>query len=541
MKKILVLISISVSLLSCSKDNLNIKEQTDNGDEVTYVRAIAIIEQNPESKALLGQGNRAYWQKGDTIAWYKDGMTYPKIIEYAEEGATFLVPVGSERTTAMYPFSASVDYNNVWVKPIQKYDPDPVVNTPMYSVCEMDYNYSPAVYIYRFKNVCSVFRLTLKGTDIVRSINLIADQAITGVYEDQFGGVLKGEYKDLTEGLTLDCRDGGEGVQLNTDPGVTFNFIMTPGEYTNLKIKILNASGKTCSFKAETFTARQNTFERATLTANNFKSVGSANGEFTVEVDALGNPVRKVRFAKGNLWNDGAGNFLFETQQYETGIPKNYVGKEASQGGMHGFIESHAIVFFPHSDGNISVKEPDMENGGLENFVMFTNDPQNPGKANPDFTADGSTGLWRALTADEWFCLINQRRGHMIKRQYSYEATPHQEENVRYFIPTIHNIRGLLLFPDTLPSDFDMVFGDYWDIITDEQWDTLEQIGFVFLPCTATRSWDDYYKRASPVGPTLGGPFYKLNKGESMNYNYSQISAYSTVAGSIRLVRDVDL
>ena len=148
---------------------------------------------------------------------------------------------------------------------------------------------------------------------------------------------------------------------------------------------------------------------------------------------------KKVVFAKGNLqYQASTGQWRFAEHQFD------FVGKE---------------------NANVS---PDYD-GWIDLFDWETgNNPNNP------IVGGEECRHWRLLDQNEWGYLCYERE---------------TESGIRFAKAKVHGVNGLVIVPDDWDgSDYGFsnadeeqsFFGD--NIISDEQWEVLEEIGVVFLP-----------------------------------------------------------
>lgn len=147
--------------------------------------------------------------------------------------------------------------------------------------------------------------------------------------------------------------------------------------------------------------------------------IGALRGKFSVSGD------KQVYFSQGNLWygktSEGAesATFNFEVNQYDFRV----IG-----GDEYGNVfrdDEHISHFMWSKNADVACalkyNDPSLSN----NDVLFTNAAQDT--ANPDFTANGQKGMWRALSGDEWKYLV---------------------ENNGSLWTTINGINGLIIFCD---------------------------------------------------------------------------------------------
>ena len=128
----------------------------------------------------------------------------------------------------------------------------------------------------------------------------------------------------------------------------------------------------------------------------------------TFSVDGIG---KKVHFSKGNLWRDVNGSFHFEANQYDFN--------------RGDYNMEHISHFMWSKDVDVACALQYDDPSASADDVFFTNAKQDT--PNPDFTANGQTGVWRTLSNDEWEYLL---------------------ENNGSVWATINGINGLIIFCD---------------------------------------------------------------------------------------------
>lgn len=192
-------------------------------------------------------------------------------------------------------------------------------------------------------------------------------------------------------------------------------------------------------------------------------------GVFTVADDGEGN-VRKVKFARGNMWYQK--NVLHnEDEQYQ------FSSADWSKDG-------HISHFMWSKSLTESVKQKYGDSGASLGDTFFTNAEDNQLSPNPDLIVNGQKGLWRVLSGGdngEWNYLLNKR----------------SSEYHRYAEVKVNDMPGLLIFPDTFtwpsgagaePENFDTACSN-WNGVNyqDAAFLTLQAAGCVFLPAAGYR------------------------------------------------------
>lgn len=455
MKKIiiaLVAIAAVFTMVSCSKDQPDPTE----GNEVA-----AFTENILTKTSLSGNDTDGYevvWSEGDTFKLGSNTFTLMK--GTGTTNGTFQgdVPGINGWKTAYYP--VSYDGSN-WPTE-QTYTEGNITGSPMKAevYCFMGEISGGKV---EFKNEGGILRLNIKGTGRLKSIKLAAD----GLEE-----------------ITLNC---GEGVDLDNTDGTVFHIAMPEGAYTGTCILFIASDNRHCvkflnSDKPLVINRSKITSESIKIDkwSNNSPAPdGALSGTFTVSAEG-----KKVFFSKGNLyWDDS--NYKFEYNQYDCNVSDH----------QSSFFWSNKAEYARGSEWILDYNAP---------IAFFTNADEVT--ANPGFTANGQTGLWRTLSKDEWNYLIQRDKG-------IGEAT-------------INGVKGVIIFHD-----------EY-----DGKTDGLTSIpeGCVFLPASDRGEgimgfyWSSTPKLESPYYPCASGLRY-----EDGVWPPSVVLDGMLEKNSVRLVTDV--
>lgn len=120
------------------------------------------------------------------------------------------------------------------------------------------------------------------------------------------------------------------------------------------------------------------------------------------------------------------------------------------------------------------------------------------------------TGMWRTLTKDEWTYVFNNR--------YTWSG-------IRFAMARVNGMNGVILLPDDWNASYyplnktnQRSAGHSSNIITEEQWDTLEQHGAVFLPAAGYRHNVTVYEFGT-FGAYWSSSYYD---GENTTYSDSE-------------------
>ncbi|MCQ2051575.1 MAG: fimbrillin family protein [Bacteroidaceae bacterium] len=200
-------------------------------------------------------------------------------------------------------------------------------------------------------------------------------------------------------------------------------------------------------------------------------------GVFTVADDGAGN-VRKVQFARGNLWYQN-GVFHNENEQYA------FSSSDWEKDG-------HISHFMWCKSASESVKKEYSETGIGTNDNLFTN--AGPTEPNENFAVNGQKGFWRTLSGGgngEWEYLIKRKNGTLCKSGVKVCSS----ENC------------LILLPDDWKWGVNGVSdnwqdGGYPETSTEGKvtWKTMEAAGAVCLPAAGFRNGKFGYTYVYYVG-----------------------------------------
>ena len=297
-----------------------------------------------------------------------------------------------------------------------------------------------------------------------------------------------------------------------------------------------------------------------------FESVSddAVKGLFTVSSNN-----KIVRFAKGNLqytrtstdvdWSTGSWSFM--TNQYDVletaNVSDNYSSQTAI--GLFGWGTSGwnngNLCYLPNSTSNLSTGDYVSSKGygyGPTDGSKY-NFPLTETYANADWgvfnssaiTNGGGYNTWYTLSSTEWGYLLNTRSA----------STINTVDNARFVRANVHGKNGIVLFPDSFSYPTEEGFpvpvaGNInktsWSNVylsyTNDQWETLENKGVVFLPIAGRRngtSYSDssngYYYTTSNNGSDKA--YYVTINNSVVNASNSDKRCYGC---SVRLVRDVE-
>ena len=425
----------------------------------------AVINQDL-TKTTITSDYKVNWEEGDQIN-INGGAIFsaaPNSSDATKASFTKVSgsdPDGEYGYTAVYPASIMVETQPT-LPAIQTYVAGKF-NAPMYAMSDTE--------TLEFKNFCGVLCFALKGTDKIRSITVTANEQICGPFE--FADATSISFTEENKGytVTLDC--GTEGVQLNETTATNFYIYLPPCTYTaGMKMTITNTDGETF----EKTTTKSAEIARSNIYTFNwtpsFASVipaGALPGEFSVS------DTKKVRFSRGNMYWDGD-SFEFEDNQY------SFAGS---------WNESHVSHFFWSKSASVTYAGTYSDSGTSTSDVFFTNATETTAKS--DFTVNGVTGKYRALSLAEWEYLLKTRTTTFAKERYSNAVRGISIEGKTY--------NGLFLYPDDYNDDY---------VSSSMTWDDINAAGIVFLPAAGFRD-------GSSFGNVGGSGYYWSSSASSSN------------------------
>lgn len=398
--------AVALALASCSKENPVNEYPSEH-----QVAIVATIEGSADTKTSLSgddaSGYQVLWSEGDRITLVKGFESYEFTLSQGE-GTTRGTFVG---TCTDGEYQVYYGRDGMLSGRFDCNESNLTCTAPMMaSITVSDGVASMA----SFRNLCGLLRLTLKGNGIVKDIKVQANRPVNGPFSiDAREGyaVIERSFGSENYENILDC---GDGVWL-TEEGTEFFIPMPQDEYDDVRIVITDFAGNTCTktLKAgRTLNIVRAKFTPVILNAANITPLpeGTLPGAFTVNGEG-----KKVYFSRGNLYWDGD-SYEFEENQDEH---------------QSSWTETHVDHFFWATDA-AEARTRTFDNPGFTGSdVLFTNaDAETP---KSDFTANGVTGRFRTLSAEEWRYLF---RTHSTKWV------------------TVNGIGGMVIAPDEGGLDY---------------------------------------------------------------------------------------
>ena len=333
MKKLLFALGLlSMSVTSCVQEMVNPQEEQD----VRVYPEFFVEEVEPYDtgvKTSLTEDRRLVWSAGDQLAIFQgssiadkyqvkdsaDGQmnaSFSIVREQAGEDDDFFAGVEVEFDTnvALYPYQSGLTCVPVYGAPVDEGE-DGVVG---YKITDVVF---PAVQSYvpnsfaeesymmvsvtsgksdhtlKFKNVCGVLKLQLKGTAKVRTIELMgnADEPLSGsaiitAYSDGTVPTVQ-MLSTASKTVTLDC---GEGVQLNEETPAVFMIALPPTAFaTGFTATLTACDGST----AQLSTAKANPVNRSKI-----KSMPACRVAFTPVIPDLSSAIDLSETGSANCY-----------------------------------------------------------------------------------------------------------------------------------------------------------------------------------------------------------------------------------------------
>lgn len=491
-KIVLAFLPLMMGLTSCSNENLLGGAVGDNQSAVITIFA-STEDQESTRTSLSGNdasGYQVLWSEGDEIT----------AIGADERPYQLTLSEGAGKTSGVFTSSEPMPDGNYklfygtdgsLLPRIQQYMGDGVIsNAPMFTSVSVIGGDVPAT---QFKNLCGLLRLTLKGNDTIKRINISSDEDMSGmiyVKDDGTISFVRNKFQDVS-------LDFGEGVELSAE-GTDFYIALPPAEYHGVKIEFVPAEGETIT---KTLKAGKTlNIARALITPVSISLLPPTpkpdvlSGVFSVSSS------KKVHFSKGNLQatkNSGSGySWGFANEQYQ------FVGAKAGNTTIDNQATGSIVDLFCFSSEKnyfgISTSESNsVYSGNLKDW----------GKA------IDSEGTWFTLSLDEWKYLF----GNNTARKDKYGSA------------TVCGVKGLLFVPDVFNDPMTNKGSEAFvprsgnaawnaNVYSGNDWTSMEDAGAVFLPTAGYRFYDSWDTHATMVGNVGSICFYWSSSIESTSW-----------------------
>ena len=507
-------------ITSCKKENVNnnlgftasLETGSSNSKTTLDVNTIKwnygndmvrIYDANGNSDVFTAQGNDSYM----TTATEYD-RRYAELLP-SETSQVELATTGGYK--AIYPSRIATNVSNpttVTLPKVQESTSGELTEFPMYAESSSK--------SLQFKNLCSVLKLSLKGSGTINKIELVTDQYINGTFTvsnpantttpltretNNENNVQHSTIGDHTKVTTLTM---SSPVTLSSTAQYFYIYLPVQ-EYNYIRINIYKTDGNIYTKTRTTaFTPERSKYHLIEFDDVAFVS-GLLNGVFTVAASSGSTPARKVSFARGNLLSNSANStsYRFADNQYDLSATGN---------------TNYLFNWAGYDNRNREISESSTMNQRNTNIS----------------NADNNT-TWNVLTQQEWKHLLSQPGygGRSVNYHHWTLVSVTKANN-----STV--VHGMIIFPDVFywpleynkqPSIFDesSVFnGHTWTGSGDnvlptysyEEWCKLESAGCVFLPTTGMRSGSSSTISNSSYGYYWSSSPKNSSENSSAKYTY---------------------
>lgn len=437
MKKIfmfLPLLAVAV-MTACTSDDL----QTENSDfEGKVIRAEICLDD--ASRTVLQSDGKVFWETTDQIAVGDARYKVSQVDASDNTKATFTYDnfgVPSSMKDAYYPYEVYTREGPA-LPAVQRVMGTPDANgvyTTLTGISPMHGVYDQATNTIKFKNLCSMFKVTLTNWEdcamnIANVMLSCPDKALSGAFKVNADGaaVLTQAAQEAKKGVTLDCSDAN--ITLEAGATVTFYVALPAGTYSNMQVTVKNFSGyTTTSVYTSPITIARSHVKRLNVTLDNWQA-HPLDGLFTVDTDG-----KKVQFSPGLLWADLNNNCHFEPEQYIRVKPSS---NDYNFGNDWVNIEHQALFHW-----SPTVADARKKTGPSPLTTIFTNDP--------DFKVDGLTGWYMLSNSETDYLLLKRTVGGKTGLATNGNAGSFSYIQVSY---KGENIKGIAIYPDNYDGTF---------------------------------------------------------------------------------------
>ena len=256
------------------------------------------------------------------------------------------------------------------------------------------------------------------------------------------------------------------------------------------------------------------------------KRVDKNPGSFSIDVD------KKVYFSQGNLqYNAGSNTWRFAEHQYDIIGEKNKYSSSNYSGwtdlfgwGASGYNDIYPWAY-TYTQAGVTYHVYYYYKERLD----IAGTKYDCGVYNAISNGGNKPNLWRTLTKDEWYYVLNQRPNAKGLRGKA----------------TIKDINGTLILPDTWLTPENIKFNTSSNnIYTLSEWELMEEAGAIFLPYAGfVFSGSESGLQVNDVGENGYYWTSTSNNGTAMVVkcsNFKTTSWYLDNASSVRLVKDVE-
>ncbi|MBR3411748.1 MAG: hypothetical protein IKG81_03570 [Bacteroidales bacterium] len=453
------LAAMAVAMLfvtSCKKETVNnlsftARLETSSSDSKTTLDGTTLKWNYDSDTVRIYDANGSYDDfAADTLPSHDNDRTCAELIP---SGSSELA--GTSHYTAIYPSSiCNSNASTVTLPSVQASTSGELTGYPMYAESDSK--------SLQFKNLCSVLKLSLTGSQTVSKIEVVTDKYINGTFNitvtdgiPTLAAARTTDHKKVTT-LTL-----SSPVTL-TSTAQYFYIYLPVQKYKYIKINIYNASEQIFT-KAATITNGV-TLQRSQYHLLEFSNItfvpNTLSGEFHVS------PTQTVSFSKGNLLVVSGNTYKFADNQYDH--------KEGNN-------PSYTTWLYQWGSSSAST----MNTPWTASDATIQNDNSN-------------SSAWRCLTQSEWDYLLKYST-HRVSYYNKDGELQEPNTNYSYTLGTVNGVHGMLIFPDVFYWPLDEkeavfrgsytghAWGDNTNSFTLAQWKILEGAGCVFLPTTGRK------------------------------------------------------
>lgn len=244
----------SAIAVSCEVDEVT---DAPAADALVHKVFHATIEEDGLTKTMLDEtavdGVRGMlWDPGDVIGIGIQGRQFSKFTNVCTEASAngvFEGDINEENTYyAIYPWQENKTMTTELTVDIP--------SRQTYRANSFDINMAPMVgkgnngESIHFQNLCGILAISMKGTDVIKSISLTAKDAkgnkafISGQFSVDMGYETFPYPMPTEQSLTNVAIDCGEGVQLDSEKETYFHILLPPGTYYGLDLLITTADAR---------------------------------------------------------------------------------------------------------------------------------------------------------------------------------------------------------------------------------------------------------------------------------------------------------
>lgn len=471
-------------LTSCKNDHD--AARLSYGDQLVFTASIL------NTRTTISEGSKLAWQDGDLVS--VNGTLYKAVADDDNPSVASLI-----KAEPADPDPEPVDGKYIAIYPAVLASGEDMVlpSTQTYNgSCNLS-GINPMYAESRstdlgFCNLCGLFEFNIKGDDKIASIEVCDQEAgMSGKFNvSDHTAMLTEDASVAAEGVTLDCGEGGISLSDNH----LFYVAVPAGEYSHISITVTAINGKeqvlTLKQGAKAV-IRRNTVYPVSFDAS-FSAPAPLNGKFSVGEGMT------VRFAKGNLFWDGASWYVERTQyaaaaEWDPSHVSSFYWTDKAYGASTAYSPSGSAMV----DWGVAY----CADNGIKDDA------------------------WRTLSSDEWNYMLNLRQVPEGQQRFT---------NTVGAPVTIGGVlcKGLFIYPDGYEGKA---------VDSSFTWKSINKAGIVYLPAAGCRDRDKlsvsgeygYYWAKDSINPMLA---YNVRFGTNSVEAYNAFGRY--MGYSVRLVTD---